>query len=240
MGMHTYQTKGCRWPTLLRKRQLRCWPLSALPWLISTTESQLTTPYNAPYSSAAFRAALSRETSQGAGSAHLGEFQGESCTLDSHRKAGEQPPGNSHGSSRLRELAWNNNTTHFSLTFPNEGNRKSSQAIGRTREGHHIFICHELCLGEQQAQQAITHQSRFLLCFRALHYTEALTGRREVSAAPPFQPLSNFIILLTLSLKTVSWKEKYFFYCTGQDDTLGLNRKTPTQHKCASGKKFLC
>lgn len=90
--MHTCWTKGCRRPTLLRRRQLRCWP-GALPQLI-TTESQLTTPYSAPYSSAAFSAALSRENSQGASSAHLGEFQGENCTLDSHRPCSSlAPPG---------------------------------------------------------------------------------------------------------------------------------------------------
>lgn len=32
----------------------------------------------------------------------------------------------------------------------------------------------------------------------------------------------------------------YFFSYTGQDDTLGFNRESPNQHKCASSKKFLC
>lgn len=191
MGTHTCRTKRCRWPTLPRRRQLRCWP-GALPWLISTTESQLTIPYSALYSSAAFNAALSRDQL-----CHLGEFQGENCTLDSHRKAGEQPPTHTlllPWLPRLQEVAWNNNTTQFSLTFLNWGNRKRSQAIGRTREGHFIFICHRLCLGEQQAHQAITHQSRFLLCVRALHHTstEALTGhwkKRGLYCSSPSTPL---------------------------------------------------
>lgn len=143
--MHTCRSKGCRWPTLLRRRQLRCWP-GAQPWLISTTKSQLTTPYSAPYSSAAFSVALSRDQPRGwqcppgwISRIHIGRQE------SSHLHT----PCSSHGSSRLWELPWNNTTTHFSLTFPNGGNRKNSKAIGRTREGHHIFICHELCLEEQ-------------------------------------------------------------------------------------------
>lgn len=212
MGTHMCLTKGCRLPTLLRRRQLRCWP-GALPWLISTTDGHYSLHCSLQLCSLQC-SSVQRDQLRGQQSPPGWLFE-EKVALCIHTGRQESShlhtPCSSRGSPRLRELAWNNNTTHFSLTFPKWGNRKSSQAIGRTREGYHIFICHKLCLGEQQAQQAIAHQSRVLLRVRALHYssTEALTGHwkeKGLCCSSPSTPLQ-----FHHSSHIASWKGKYFF-----------------------------
>lgn len=140
--------KSCRLPTSLRRRQLRSWP-AALPWLISTTESQVAPPYTQLCSLQCSSAQTDQLTDW---QSPPGWLLREAAALWIHveRLESSHLPAlcSHHGPPGLRELAGNNNAICFSLTFPNWRWGGSSGATGRSREGHCIFICHKLCLGE--------------------------------------------------------------------------------------------
>lgn len=102
------------------------------------------------HSPAASSAALSGETNKGLAVSTWMTFAGDSRALDSRRKAGKQPP-----TCTLLPpwLPWAPGAgwkwQHFFFDILKLSKRTpNSRAVGRSREGHRIFICHKLCLGE--------------------------------------------------------------------------------------------